>query len=88
MRPPEGFEWLLILFIVLLLFGAKRLPDMARSLGRSARILKAEARGLADDGSGPAAAAELPAQSAAPQQAAPAGQPVQQPAEKPGTSAT
>ena len=51
MRPPQGFEWLLILVIVLLLFGAKRLPDMARGLGRSLRILKAETRGLVDDGS-------------------------------------
>lgn len=37
-------ELMIVLFIVLLLFGAKRLPDMARSLGRSARILKAEAK--------------------------------------------
>lgn len=50
MRPPQGFEWLLIVFIVLLLFGSKRLPDMARGIGRSLRILKAETRGLADDG--------------------------------------
>ena len=32
-----------------ILFGAKRLPDAARSLGRSMRIIKAETRGLADD---------------------------------------
>ena len=43
--------WHIILIAVLavLLFGAKRLPDAARSLGRSMRILKAETRGLADD---------------------------------------
>jgi len=35
---------LIILFIILLLFGAKRMPDMARSLGRSVRILKAETK--------------------------------------------
>jgi sec-independent protein translocase protein TatA len=41
---------ILVLAVVLvLLFGAKRLPDAARSLGRSMRILKAETRGLADD---------------------------------------
>jgi len=28
-------EWILILFIVLVLFGAKRLPELARSLGQS-----------------------------------------------------
>ncbi len=43
--------WHIIVLAVLLvvLFGAKRLPDAARSLGRSMRILKAETRGLHDD---------------------------------------
>jgi sec-independent protein translocase protein TatA len=31
----SGFEWLLVLLVVLLLFGAKRLPDLSRALGRS-----------------------------------------------------
>lgn len=38
-----------LVVVMILLFGAKRLPDAARSLGRSMRILKAETRGLADD---------------------------------------
>lgn len=37
-------ELLLILAVVILLFGAKRLPDAARSLGRSMRIFKSEVR--------------------------------------------
>ena len=43
--------WHIIVLVVVLvlLFGAKRLPDAARSLGRSLRIIKAETRGLADD---------------------------------------
>jgi sec-independent protein translocase protein TatA len=43
--------WHIILFVVVvvLLFGAKRLPDAARSLGRSLRIIKAETKGLIDD---------------------------------------
>ncbi|MFE9068616.1 Sec-independent protein translocase subunit TatA [Streptomyces violaceusniger] len=43
-------EILLILVVVLLLFGAKKLPDMARSLGKSARILKSEAKAMKSDG--------------------------------------
>jgi sec-independent protein translocase protein TatA len=38
-----------LVVVLVLLFGAKRLPDAARSLGRSVRILKAETRGLAED---------------------------------------
>lgn len=40
---------IVLVIVVVLLFGAKRLPDMARSLGRSMRILKAETKGLMDD---------------------------------------
>ncbi|MGC9537980.1 Sec-independent protein translocase subunit TatA [Streptomyces sp. UG1] len=36
--------------LLLLLFGAKRLPDMARSLGKSARILKSEAAAMKSEG--------------------------------------
>ena len=32
---PGGAEVLLILFIILLLFGAKKLPELSRSLGKS-----------------------------------------------------
>jgi sec-independent protein translocase protein TatA len=41
-------ELLIIVALVLLLFGAKRLPDAARGLGRSMRIFKAETKGLVD----------------------------------------
>ena len=47
----------LILLAVLLLFGYQKLPDAARSLGRSLRIFKAEMRGLHDDGRAPTAGA-------------------------------
>jgi sec-independent protein translocase protein TatA len=42
-------EIIIIAVVIMVLFGAKRLPDAARSLGRSARILKAETKGLHDD---------------------------------------
>ena len=44
----RGWEWLIIVALILLLFGAKRLPDAARGLGRSLRIFKAETKGLAE----------------------------------------
>ncbi|MFF4648840.1 Sec-independent protein translocase subunit TatA [Streptomyces sp. NPDC001380] len=43
-------EIILILVVVVLLFGAKRLPDMARSLGQSLRILKSETKAMKADG--------------------------------------
>ena len=39
-------EILILLIVVLVLFGAKRLPGAARSLGQSLRIFKAETKGL------------------------------------------
>jgi len=44
----------LILLVVVLLFGAKKLPDLAKSLGKSARILKSEAKAMKEDGTAPA----------------------------------
>lgn len=35
MGIPGGFEWIIILVIVLLLFGSKKLPELARGLGKS-----------------------------------------------------
>ncbi|MBZ5739867.1 Sec-independent protein translocase subunit TatA [Nocardioides mangrovi] len=42
-------ELLLILAVVVLLFGASKLPDLARGSGRALRIFKAETKGLMDD---------------------------------------
>jgi sec-independent protein translocase protein TatA len=63
----KPLELVLILLVVILLFGAKKLPDMARSLGKSARILKSEAKAMKNDDPTP------PAQpgTAAQEQAAP-----------------
>jgi sec-independent protein translocase protein TatA len=48
---PQGWELILIIFVILLLFGAAKLPDLARGTGRALRIFKAETKGLRDDDS-------------------------------------
>lgn len=42
-------ELLIIAGVLILLFGAKKLPELARSSGRSLRIFKSETRGLMND---------------------------------------
>lgn len=44
LREPSHI--LILLIVVVVLFGAKRLPDSARALGRSLRIFKAEIKDL------------------------------------------
>jgi len=55
----EGWHPILLVLILVLLFGAKRLPDAARGLGRSLRIFKAETEGLRSDSPAPSAPAAL-----------------------------
>ena len=43
------WHWLIILAVFILLFGAKQLPDAARGVGRSLRILKSEVSAMHDD---------------------------------------
>jgi sec-independent protein translocase protein TatA len=42
-------EILIIIGILILLFGAKKLPELARGSGRALRIFKAETKGLMED---------------------------------------
>lgn len=46
---PQGAEWLIILAIVILVFGAAKLPDLARGAGQSLRIFRDETKSLRDD---------------------------------------
>ena len=46
---PQGAEWIVILAIVILVFGAAKLPDLARSTGQALRIFKSETKALNDD---------------------------------------
>src|SRR4051812_4969723 len=58
MGALKAWHILVLVAVLVLLFGAKRLPDAARSLGRSLRIIKAETKGLIDDDSDVAEKAE------------------------------
>ncbi len=77
-----GWELVILVGILVLLFGAKRLPDMARSIGQSARVFKGEMKGLKDEPKPTEAPPATPVQApgALPQtQAAPAHVPPAQP---------
>lgn len=91
-----GWELVILIGVLVLVFGAKRLPDMARSIGQSARVFKGEMKGMKNDGKDdddadvpppaapPAAPASLPPASDTP--AAPPAQPT--PATGQGQSST
>jgi sec-independent protein translocase protein TatA len=83
--PDLGIgEIAIIALIIFALFGYKKLPDAARSLGRSMRVFKAETRGLKEDdvrgkaeartSRGPLGDTPAPAAPEAPQAAAPAAE--------------
>ncbi|MFI6158130.1 Sec-independent protein translocase subunit TatA [Kitasatospora sp. NPDC051170] len=66
----EPWHLLVVLVVVVLLFGSKKLPEMARGLGKSMRILKAETAAMreedkpaAEDGKAAPAATGTPAAS-------------------------
>ncbi|MDN5896361.1 MAG: twin-arginine translocase TatA/TatE family subunit [Nocardioides sp.] len=46
---PGPWEIALILLVILMFFGAAKLPELARGTGRALRIFKAETKGLIDD---------------------------------------
>jgi len=46
---PGGMEWIIIIVAVLLLFGAKKIPELARGLGRGIREFKDGVKGVAQD---------------------------------------
>jgi sec-independent protein translocase protein TatA len=50
MGALKPWHLILVVVVLVLLFGSKKLPDAARSLGRSMRIFKAETKALAEDG--------------------------------------
>jgi sec-independent protein translocase protein TatA len=50
----DGPHLLIVLLVILVLFGGKRLPDAARGLGRSLRIFKSEVKQMREDDDDPA----------------------------------
>ncbi|MFI9168138.1 Sec-independent protein translocase subunit TatA [Streptomyces lincolnensis] len=46
----EPWHLLIVAIVVIVLFGSKKLPDTARALGRSMRILKSEAKAMKEEG--------------------------------------
>lgn len=48
-RALEPWHLIVLLLVVVLLFGGRRLPDAARGLGRSLRIFKSEMKQMQDD---------------------------------------
>lgn len=49
----QGWHLVIIIVLALLLFGAPKLPGMARSMGQSLRIFKSEVRKMKDDDEDP-----------------------------------
>lgn len=44
----QGWQWIIIAVIIILLFGAPKLPKLAKSVGQSMRIFKSEVKTLHD----------------------------------------
>lgn len=47
----EPWHLIVVAIVVIVLFGSKKLPDAARGLGKSMRILKSEARAMKEESS-------------------------------------
>ncbi|THV33393.1 Sec-independent protein translocase subunit TatA [Glycomyces buryatensis] len=55
MGALKPWHIIILVVVILLLFGSRKLPDMARGLGRSMRILKSETEQMKKEGSNPEA---------------------------------
>ncbi|MFE3187206.1 Sec-independent protein translocase subunit TatA [Streptomyces violascens] len=52
----EPWHLLILVTVIVLLFGSKKLPDAARALGKSMRILKSETKAMKEEGGTPSTA--------------------------------
>ena len=69
------WHWVVLGIVVIALFGYKKLPDAARSLGRSLRIFRTEIKGMSQDEAARKAADEPKAVEGAPAETPPAEAP-------------
>ncbi|GAQ53746.1 Sec-independent protein translocase subunit TatA [Streptomyces acidiscabies] len=58
----EPWHLLIVAIVVIVLFGSKKLPDTARALGKSMRILKSEAKAMKEENPANPATPESPAE--------------------------
>lgn len=82
MGAMQPWHWIIVIVVLVILFGSKKLPDAARGLGRSLRIFKSEMSEMTkDDGPAPASGGaperqrELPPSDAGQSGESPAGAP-------------
>ncbi|KIQ20795.1 hypothetical protein ASG56_19915 [Rhodococcus sp. Leaf7] len=68
MGALQPWHWIVLIVVLVLLFGSKKLPEAARGLGRSMRIFKSEVQEMQNDGkksegtsAAPAPQTQLPA---------------------------
>ena len=64
MGALSWWHWVIVLVVLVVLFGSKKLPEAARGLGRSMRIFKSEMAEMANDGKTEEKPRELPANDA------------------------
>jgi sec-independent protein translocase protein TatA len=56
----EPWHLLILVAVLVLVFGSKKLPDAARALGKSMRILKSETKAMKEEGGTPPTASPAP----------------------------
>lgn len=61
MGALQPWHWIVLIVVLVLLFGSKKLPEAARGLGRSMRIFKSEVQEMQNDGKKPEGTPAAPA---------------------------
>ncbi|WP_069812759.1 Sec-independent protein translocase subunit TatA [Streptomyces sp. TP-A0874] len=63
----QPWHLLIVVLVMVVLFGSKKLPDSARALGKSLRILKSEAKAMKDEDAPHSASTEQPGYESGPE---------------------